>query len=673
MRLRLALLVPLAAAAAALAYFFFTRRPTPFVSKNAAAVEAFVSAARIESQTAELSRKPHRAGSAANFEVADLVLERLRRAGLEPFVQTHKVDLYEPAETRLTLLAKTGARELDLAEPGSEEKPFLAYSPDADVQAGVVYANYGDEDDYDLLAHRGIDPKGKIALVRAQGVCRGRKEEIAAARGVVGLLLFAEPRDQGFAKPSYPDGPNIPRRSAPRGSLLAYHRYPGDPRQARILGVDTLPRVPALTLSQENAETLLGAMEGEAAPEGWKGWLKSPYVLAKTLPRARMRVSGSIESKTIKNVFAVVSGGDDDAPPVLVGSHFDAWVHGAVDPCSGVAAVLEAAETLQRLASSGWKPRRSVVFAFWDGEESGMLGSTKWVEKSLRDAPEGLTAYLNVDSAVRAHDFIGNVAPGLRGALDEALKAVRDPDTGQPLFAQRGRYDLPGFSSDAAPFAGLTQTPVAEIGFGRWFPVYHTAADSIDWMRRFGDPGFKHSAALANVLTLFAGTLAGDEILPYDFAEIGAWADASLTAVYGLRPGTSSWLPQQLQGAARQLQYFQEAARAWNERRQRLRRQSDAQRKRVNALLRSAMSAFGRSATPGREGSDFGRCNGLYGPSDVTGCGAEPFATLSRAARGRDRAAAQIEAARLERAFAKARDLLVAAEWVASGKTRRKS
>jgi N-acetylated-alpha-linked acidic dipeptidase len=644
------------------------RRRGGFVARAEREISRQISAARLEEETAALSVRPHRAGTAENVLVARRIARRLESAGLKVWSTPLEVGLWEPAEVRLSLAGRGEGKGWDLSEGDPAGGPaFLAWSPDADLSVPVVYAGAGTAADYETLAKAGVPLKGRLALVRAQGLCRGMKARIAAARGLAGLLLYPEPRDQGFAKPAYPEGPNTPPNAVERGSLLAYFLYPGDPAGARRAGVETLPPIPAIGVSQDVARDLLSAMTGDAAPEEWQGWLKAPYVLAKNGPVVHLVVRGRVETKTLQNVFAVVPGENDRALPVLVGSHFDAWVNGAVDPSSGTAAVLETAEALAQLRASWWRPERSVLFAFWDGEEPGMFGSTRWVEQTIRESFGGLAAYVNVDSAVRAGDFVGNVTPGLRGPLDEVLARVVDPATGRSVAETKGTYRLPGFSSDAAPFLGLTGTPVAEIGFGHAYPVYHTRFDSIDWIRRFGDPGFAKAALFARILTLYVGRLANDAVMPYRFAEVAAHTREALRAMESEKPSTAAWLPAPIRGLRSEIDLFEAATRRWEETRGRQRSASGPRARKANALVEKAMASFGLPATTGRP-TPFGHSNLLVAPSIAEGCPGEAHGVLAEAFRVRDVASIERESAQLAQAYAQAREYLTAAEWILQGK-----
>src|SRR5512140_939312 len=246
--------------------FFILRGRRPFVPRFGADVGKLVSAERIGETLEIIAKSPHRTGTPANAVAADEIARRLTAAGLKPWSDVHEVELWVPEALALAL-TKPVAKTFDLHERAlaedpatavaKEELPFLAYAPDADVEAPVVYAGFGAPADFAVLRKAGVDVRGRIALVKAQGVCLGMKSLAAERAGAVGLLIYGEPRDQGNVKAPDPPGPPTNRSAAPRGTLLKYFLRPGDPRRAKAAGVDTQPKIPALAISQDVAEALL--------------------------------------------------------------------------------------------------------------------------------------------------------------------------------------------------------------------------------------------------------------------------------------------------------------------------------------------------------------------------------------------------------------------------------
>jgi N-acetylated-alpha-linked acidic dipeptidase len=653
--------------------FVVLRARRPFLARFRSDVDGLVSPERIGETLETLAKSPHRAGTPANAAVADEIARRLGNAGLKTWNDVHEVDLWEPVTLSLAL-TKPAPRAFDLYERAlaedpatavaKDELPFLSYAPDADLEAPVVYAGFGGPENFEALRKAGVDVRGKIALVKAQGVCRGMKSLAAERAGVAGLLIYVEPRDQGIVKPAYPAGPSTNRWAVSRGSLLKYFLRPGDPGRAKAAGVDTLPKIPALPISGDVAEALLREMAGPACPPDWKGLLDAPYTLGPGPARVRMTVRGKRVRASLRNVLATVPGADPLASPVVVGNHIDAWVYGAVDPSSGTAAVLETANALARLGERGWKPSRPVVFAFFDGEEPGMFGSTQWLEERLASGDVPALAFVNVDSAVRSNDLYSSATPGLRGLLADVLRLVRDPGApGRTLSETSGVPDLPGFSSDTAPFLGFSATPVAELGFGRWYGSYHTLYDTMTWMKRFGDPGFVRTATLGRILALYTGMLATPRFFPLRFGELADFVGREIREIQARHPSSIGWVPQIARPLSSQIELFEAEARTWDAR-VRAAGNPGKDAGRFDRLVSVALGAF---AAPG---SAFGRACRLWGPSAETGCGAAPLPALEEAIGRNDRATTAKEVGRLAGAFARARDQLVLANRFAEGSRR---
>jgi N-acetylated-alpha-linked acidic dipeptidase len=615
---------------------------------RSARVESLVDGARIGARVEALAAVPHRAGTPAQAAVVETVAEILRADGLEVAETAFEAELPEPGEASLAL---GGAPPFDLREralpgdpysaDGAREVPFFAWAPSGEARARVVYANHGDRGDYALLAKAGVSVKGAIVLARAGGVCRSMKSLLAEEEGAAGLLLYPERRDLGVVKPDFPDGPYLNPWAVPRGSMLRYFACPGDPAREKARGVPgLLPRLPALPVPETVARELLEHVEGPAAPDDWAGWMKVTYRLGATRELVRLSVRGATRRATLRNLVATLPGRRRGAAAIVVSAHTDAWVHGAIDPVSGAATVLEAAEVLSRLAKDGWKPERDVVFAFWDGEEYGMLGSTRWVEERLDDLPSKVAAFLYVDSSARAEDFMADVSPGLAGGLDRVLAATPDPVTGRPLLSLRGTMQLPGFSGDTAPFVGLGGVPGAELGYGRrTYAMYHTGYDDPLLARRHLDPGWRLSASLARVLSVWASVLADAPVPAWNFSEI---SDFLSREIEGLPAAGSEPFPRRRELLAAVVS-FREAAVAWDAVGGAFR---GAHAKELEALVTGAMAAF-RDLAGAR---DFARSSLLVGPSAETGCGTDSLPGLRRALAGDG--APRDEAARLLKALA---------------------
>jgi N-acetylated-alpha-linked acidic dipeptidase len=630
---------------------------------RSARVDGLVDGPRLGARIEALAALPHRAGSAAQASVVGTVAAALRADGLDVVETVFEADLPEPGDAALSL---DGAPGLELRErvlpgdpysaDGARETPFFAWAPPGEAVGRVVYANHGDRGDYALLAKAGVSVKGAIVLARAGGVCRSMKSLLAEEAGAAGLLLYPERRDLGIVTPDGPEGPDLNAWAVPRGSMLRYFLYPGDPAGTRAQAVPGLvPKIPALPISETVAGKILEHVEGSSAPAEWTGWMKAPYRVGATRTFARLAVRGAKRRATLRNVVATLPGRRRDAAAIVVSAHTDAWVHGAIDPVSGAATVLEVADVLARLRADGWRPERDVVFAFWDGEEYGMVGSTRWVEERLADLPKRVSAFLYVDSSARAWDFMADVSPGLAGSLDDVLAAVPDPATGRSLLSVRAATQLPGFSGDTAPFVGLGGVPGAQVGYGRrTYAMYHTGYDDPLLARRHLDPGWTLSSSLARILGAWASTLADAPVPSWRFSEVADFLGKEIGELPAAAAGPFGRRPQLLAA----VRSFRDAAVAWDRVGIAFR---GARAEEVEPLVVSAMAAF--RDLPGAR--DFARSSLLLGPSAETGCGTDALPGLRRALAGDGSPA--VESERLLRALSTSEGKLREAARLAGG------
>jgi N-acetylated-alpha-linked acidic dipeptidase len=647
----------------AILIYYYGHRNIDSFSQAAASIESFVSADRIQKQMTELASKPHRAGTQNNREVGDSIIRRLKSAGLEVTVDEFSVELPEPVETNLELVSpeeskftvKEKAFQQDpYSAIASTDIPYFAFSPDADLEAEVVYANFGSKSDFQLLKQNGIDVTGKIALVRAQGICRGMKLWNAEETGLAGLLLFPELRDQGFNKAPYPHGPHINPWVIQRGSMLKFFQYPGEPMLET--NESTLPKIPSMPISQEIAIKLLNQIHGIPAPNDWKGWLQAKYEIGVGPAKVRFRVKSDRKKTILRNIIAILPGKNQEEPILMVGGHYDAWVYGAADPSSGTTVLLEAAEALANLSKDGWTPARSILFTFWDAEEFGLFGSTKWVEDALQDQKK-IMAYINVDTGVKGQDFAGYVVPGLQGPLDRVLAVVKHPSTGEFLSERRGEFVTPGFSDDTGPFTGIAGIPVAEIHFGRYYPMYHSLYDDLSWFEQFDDPEYRLSAALAKVLSLYVVKLAGDAVFPYHFAELSKYARDSLSEMIPQNYDDDPIIQEKLKRLNDVLEQFGQADQDFQTAASKENLNPENTRK-INDLVWKAITSFVNKQEPVKSFQGYATRNTLLGPSEEDGCAGQPLPGLQRAVQSKDVAqiAGQLES--LTESFAAATGIL---------------
>jgi N-acetylated-alpha-linked acidic dipeptidase len=513
-----------------------------------------------------LSSRPHHLGSEWGKSNAEWMAGLFRSWGYETRIETYDV-LFPTPKLRLVELLTPRAFKATLVEPAlaedktsgqaAEQLPvYNAYSIDGDVTGELVYVNYGVPRDYEELARRGIDVRGKIVIARYGGSWRGIKPKVAAEKGAIGCLIYSDPRDDGyFEGDAYPKGGYRSVSGAQRGSVADMPIYPGDPLTpgvAAVAGAERLPleraatltKIPVLPLSYGDARPLLEALSGPVAPEGWRGALPITYHLGPGPAKVHLKAAFEWKRAPARDVIAVLRGAAQPDQWVIRGNHHDAWVNGAADPSSGMAAVLAEAQAIGALAKQGWRPKRTIVFAAWDGEEPGLLGSTEWVEDHAAELARKAVAYVNSDSNSRGYldmagshsleRFVNGIAvdvadPEKKVSVAERLRArdlVEGDQDGRRRATEREelRLDALGSGSDYTPFLQHLGIASLNLGFGGegHYGVYHSIYDSFDHYTLFMDPGFAYGPALASVGGRAVLRLAQAELLPFEFTAVAA-------------------------------------------------------------------------------------------------------------------------------------------------------
>ena len=504
-----------------------------------------------------LTAEPHVAGSPRDRVLAEWVRDRWREYGLERIAITeHEVLLPYATDVQVEMVAPARWRA-SLKEDPVAGDPFStrdvgvayhAYSASGDVTAPVVYAGSGNPADYDWLADRGIDIKGKIALVRysVPYSYRGFKALTAEQRGAAGILIYSDPADDGFKKgKTYPDGPWGPESHIQRGGIVYDFRVPGDPLTPgwastpgakRIARADaaSLPKIVSAPLSWKDARVLLEALGGLDAPASWRGGLPITYRVGSGPATVRLRVQTDDKVRPIWTVTGRITGTANPDQLVIVGNHRDAWVYGGVDPSSGSASLMELARSLGALVRQGERPKRTIVFASWDAEEFTLTSSTEWGEQHAADLSEHAVAYLNVDSSASGIDFGSAAVPSLNRLIAEAADAVIDPDSGRSIAAAHRRASheggaLPGgdgsdlvknrlgSGSDYTVFLNFLGVPIVDMSFTGPYGVYHSMYDNHTWMTKYGDPKFLYHTAMTRLWGVMALRLANADVVPLDY------------------------------------------------------------------------------------------------------------------------------------------------------------
>jgi len=498
-----------------------------------------------------LSLQPHMAGTAAQARTRDYVVSQMKSWGLETEVRSYRIWMPHPLSTRVWRISPNPA-ELYLQEgPIPEDTtsvsfpqimPFNGYGAAGDVRGEVVYVNYGLIEDYAQLDSMGVSVKGKIAIARYGRSFRGIKAREAEKHGAIGLMIYSDPADDGFVRGDvYPVGPMRPSQGIQRGSVMnpngdpSTPGYPSTANAKRIpLSQMEVPHIPVLPISYGNATELLRGLTGKAIPQPWQGGLPFRYHVGPGPVQARMAVTTDALTNPYKEIwdtFGIVRGSEFPDEIVMIGGHRDAWGPGAADNVSGTVSVLEAARAISEQVKAGKRPRRTIVFATWDAEEWGLIGSTEYVEEDSLRLSRSAVAYLNQDDVAQGLNFSAGGSPSLRGLLRDVAKEVPDPShQGSVYDVWRKRANLaadslepqmgdPGGGSDFAGFYNHLGIPIVDWGFGGPQGVYHSAYDSYHWMSKFGDPTFDVHATAARIGAAMLLRIANAEILPYDYVE----------------------------------------------------------------------------------------------------------------------------------------------------------
>jgi Predicted aminopeptidases len=448
---------------------------------------------RIREYMQRISQKPHHAGSPGSKETAEYLLDLFRSWGLDASIEEFEAMLPTPTTRQLELVSPMSFKAT-LEEPIiSEDKNSLdegqlptynAYSPGGDITAPLVYVNYGVPADYEYLKQQGIDVKGKIVIARYGSSWRGVKPKVAYEHGAVACLIYSDPKDDGYyVGDTYPHGPFRPKDGVQRGSVMDMALYPGDPlspgwasekgsRKLALSEVKTLQKIPVLPISYADAVPLLNNLNGPVAPEAWRGALPLTYHIGPGPAVAHLQLAFDWPTRPVYDVIARIPGSEFPGQWVMYGNHHDAWVNGAADPSSGLAALLETARSLGELAKQGWRPKRTMLFGVWDAEEFGLIGSTEWAEKHAAEIDKKLVAYLNSDMTGKGKLEIQG-SHTLEAFMSEVLRDVKAPDGSKSLLevaltpqAPEFRIGPMGSGSDYTAF--IQHLGVASLNLGLW-------------------------------------------------------------------------------------------------------------------------------------------------------------------------------------------------------------
>ena len=555
---------------------------------------SLASPSEAKSLSRELSKEPHMAGTPAQARTRDIFASELKKYGIAPEIRTYSIYMPHPTSVHLYRVSPDPT-ELSLPEgPIAEDTTsfsypqiltFNGYGAAGDVTGEVVYVNYGLIQDYKTLDSLGVSVKGKIAIARYGRSYRGIKAREAEKHGASALIIYSDPADDGFTTGDiYPEGPMRPWTGVQRGSVYNGNGdpttpdYPSLPGAKRVpLDQTDLPRIPVIPVSYKNAAELLEDVRGTDIPRGWQGGLPFRYHVGPGPVRAHLVVTTDAATTPYKNIWDVlgtIRGSEYPDQLVIIGGHRDAWGPGTADNISGTVSVLEAARTISDLMKQGYRPKRTIIFASWDAEEWGLMGSTEFVEQDSARLSKDGAAYINFDEVATGPSLGASGSPSLRPFFRDVTKVVASPaggsvydawrksdritsDTAQPAIGD------PGGGSDFAGFYNHLGIPIADWGFGGPMGVYHSAFDSYHWMSKFGDPGYKYHATMGVLGAVALMRLADADILPYDYVEY-ARAMHGLTGTVAKNLAAKHWNNVSLTALNQSISTMETAAQAFN-------------------------------------------------------------------------------------------------------------
>jgi len=544
----------------------FTRDSSAAERQREATFRSLISADNQREYMQRLSARPHHVGSEYDHANAEWILSKFKEWGWDAHIETFNVLFPTPKERVLEMIEPTKF-VAKLQEPVVPDDPtsnqqsdqlpsYNAYSSDGDVTAPLVFVNYGLPKDYEELDRLGISVKGAIVIVKYGHSWRGIKPKVAGEHGAVGCLIYSEPGDDGYSLDYvFPKGPMRPIDGVQRGSVMDFpSTSPGDPltpgigatadaKRLALKDVTNLTKIPTLPISYGDAEPLLAALTGPMAPQGWRGNLPIPYHVGPGSAKVHLKVAFNWDIKPLYDVVARISGSEHSDEWVIRGNHHDAWVNGAEDPVSGQVALLEEARSMGELVKQGWRPKRTIIYCAWDGEEPALLGSTEWVEAHDSELKEHAVAYINSDGNGRGflgmagshtlEHFMNGVARDIqdpetkltvlnRLQLDTISEAKNDDDRKEARDRGDLRMEPLGSGSDYTAFIDHLGVASIDLGYGGEDDngIYHSIYDDFYWYTHFSDTNFVYGRALSQTAGTGVMQLADADLLPFEFTDL---------------------------------------------------------------------------------------------------------------------------------------------------------
>lgn len=561
-------------------------RPVAGFSKTAAEAEqatekkydALLSAKNIDQFIKYLSAVPHSVSSPGGDANAAYILNKFKSWGYDAQIETFYVLFPTPITRELSMIGtknftaalKEPALKEDATSGQAGQLPvYNCWSADGDVTAELVFVNFGVPADYEMLARLGVEVKGKIVIAKYGQSWRGIKPKVAQEQGAVGCIIYSDPKGDGYFQGDvYPKGPFRPAFGAQRGSVEDMPIYPGDPltpgigatKDAKRIdkkNAANLLKIPVIPISYADAQPLLESLEGQVVPESWRGALPITYHTGPSKNKVHLKLTFDWQVRPIHNIIAKMKGSEFPDEWVMRGNHHDAWVNGAADPISGQAAMMEEARAIGEMVKNGYKPKRTIMYCAWDGEEPGLLGSTEWVEYHADELQQKLVLYINSDGNGRGFLSAGG-SQALEPAFTEIIKEVNDPQTNVSVYNRKKSADITGAGtaakkkellakntfelealgsgSDFSPFAQHIGIPALNLGFSGedGGGEYHSIYDSYDLYKRFKDPTFEYGVVLAKVAGRTTMRFANAETLPFDFRNLQKTISKYVTEVIAL-------------------------------------------------------------------------------------------------------------------------------------------
>jgi N-acetylated-alpha-linked acidic dipeptidase len=511
-----------------------------------------------------LSARPHHVGSTYDKQNAEWILSKFKEWGLDAHIESFPV-LFPTPKRRLVELIEPTRYIAKLQEPALAEDPtsnqrdeqlptYNAYSHDGDVTAPLVYVNYGLVEDYERLQRLGVSVKGAIVIARYGNSWRGMKPKIAAEHGAVGCIIYSDPKDDGyFGGDVFPKGPMRPDQGVQRGSVMDFaSNYPGDPLtfdrgdpnapRYNANNAPSITKIPTLPISYGDAQPLLAALTGPLAPEEWRGALPITYHVGPGAAKVHLVVESNWDIKNVNDIIARIPGSSEADEWVVRGNHHDGWVNGAEDPISGQVALLEEARAFGELLKQGWKPKRTIIYCAWDGEEPMLLGSTAWAETQGKELQEHAAVYINSDSNGRGYLMMEG-SHSLEHFMNDVARNIEDPESKLSVFDRdrladivdakseddrkelRQRPDLRmnalGSGTDYTTFVDHLGVASLNLGYGGEDDggTYHSIYDDFYWYTHFSDTNFAYGVALSQTIGTAAMRMADADVLPYEFTD----------------------------------------------------------------------------------------------------------------------------------------------------------